>query len=297
MNPVVLYFASGDSLYAGAGLLILAVVISRYLKQRRWLRLRNLAAWLGLALMVMACPPFSWIVDAIFIAAFVLWLIAANQWLGRPGTAWRSWSAAVLLVVVLTLTASELPRRRIPAIVGIPSDHLVVIGDSISSGIDPHVPAWPVVMEKSTSVPVKNLSRPGAQVAEGQDMAGNVTPDDRLVLIEIGGNDLLGGEPSVAFEKNLDATLSKLAMPGRTMVMFELPLLPHKIAYGQTQRRLAAKYGVWLIPKRCFVEVIGGANATSDGLHLSESGAHRMAMLVAMVLSPVLKAHPAGACE
>jgi len=120
-------------------------------------------------------------------------------------------------------------------------------------------------------------------------MAGEVIPDDRLVLIEIGGNDLLGGESSVAFEKNLDATLSKLAMPGRTMVMFELPLLPHKIAYGQIQRRLAEKYGVWLIPKRCFVEVIGGANATSDGLHLSESGAHRMAMLVAQVLSPVLK--------
>src|SRR5713226_3958729 len=191
MNPVVLYFASGDSLYAGAGLLLLVVVISRYLKQRRWLRLRNLAAWLGLALMVMACPPLSWAVDAIFLAAFVLWLIVVNQWLGWPGTDWRSWSAAALLVVVLTLTASELPRRRIPAIVGIPSDHLVVIGDSISSGIDSHVPAWPVVMQQSTNVSVKNLSRPGAQVAEGQDMAGKVTPDDRLVLIEIGGNDCL----------------------------------------------------------------------------------------------------------
>jgi acyl-CoA thioesterase I len=294
MNPVVLYFASGDSLYAGTGLLLLAVVISRYLKQRRWLRLRNLTAWLGLALMVMACPPFSWAVDAIFLAAFSLWLIATNQWLRWPGTEWRPWSAAALVVVVVTLTASELPRRSIPAIVGTPSDHLVVIGDSISSGIDSYVPAWPVVMQQSTSVPVKNLSRPGAQMAEGQDMAGKVTPDDRLVLIEIGGNDLLGGEPSVAFEKNLDATLSKLAMPGRTMVMFELPLLPHKIAYGQIQRRLAAKYGVWLIPKRCFVEVIGGANATSDGLHLSESGAHRMATFVAMVLSPVLKSNMAG---
>jgi 4-amino-4-deoxy-L-arabinose transferase-like glycosyltransferase len=86
MNPVFLYFASGDSLYTGAGLLLLAVVISRYLRERRWLRLRNLAAWLGLALMVMACPPFSWVVDAIILAAFSLWLIAANQWLGWSGT-------------------------------------------------------------------------------------------------------------------------------------------------------------------------------------------------------------------
>src|SRR5260370_36665570 len=98
MNPVALYFASGDSLYAGAGLLLLAVVVSRYLRQRRCLRLRNLAVWLGLALIVMACPPFSWTVDAIFLAAFVLWLILANQWFGWAGTASRSWSAAVVLV-------------------------------------------------------------------------------------------------------------------------------------------------------------------------------------------------------
>src|SRR5260370_9652020 len=101
MNPVVLFFASGDSLYAGAGLLLLAVVISRYLKQPRWLRLRNLAAWLGLALMVMACQPFSWTVDAIFLGAFVLWLIVANQWLGWPGVEWRSWSTGMLPVLVL----------------------------------------------------------------------------------------------------------------------------------------------------------------------------------------------------
>src|SRR5450755_4892187 len=91
------------------------------------------------------------------------------------------------------------------------------------------------------------------------------------------------------FDKNLNATLSRWTMPGRTLVLFELPLLPNRIAYGQIQRRLAAKYGVWLIPKRYFTEILGGANATSDGLHLSESGAHRMATLVATALSSVLK--------
>src|SRR5260370_14469255 len=107
MNPVVLFFASGASLYAGAGLLLLAVVISRYLKQPRWLRLRNLAAWLGLALMVMACQPFSWTVDAIFLGAFVLWLIVANQWLGGAGVVLRSWVTALLLGVTLALTGPD----------------------------------------------------------------------------------------------------------------------------------------------------------------------------------------------
>lgn len=287
MNPVVLYFASGESFYAGAFLILLVVALSGFLKRSLLLRMRNLAAWIGLALMVMACPPFSWAVDTIFFAAFVLWLAVANRWLDWPRC--RTLPSVVLLIVLVTLTALEFPHRRIPVIEGVPDDHLVVIGDSISSGIDPRVPAWPVLMQQSANVAVKNLSRPGAQMAEAKDIAANVTSNDRVVVIETGGNDLLGGVPSAVFEKNLDATLSELVMPGRMIVMFELPLLPNKIAYGQIQRHLAAKYAVWLIPKRCFVEVIGGESATSDGLHLSETGAHRMARLVATVLMPVLK--------
>jgi hypothetical protein len=72
MNPVALFFASGDSLYLGAGLIIVAIAVLPTM-QNRWLRmLRSLATWLGLAMMVMACPPFSWIVDAAFAAAFLL---------------------------------------------------------------------------------------------------------------------------------------------------------------------------------------------------------------------------------
>jgi lysophospholipase L1-like esterase len=74
--------------------------------------------------------------------------------------------------------------------------------------------------------------------------------------------------------------------------MFELPLLPHKVAYGQIQRRLASKYNVALIPKHYFTDVIGDANATSDGLHLSTAGARRMAVVVAQVLAPALKPQP-----
>ena len=120
-------------------------------------------------------------------------------------------------------------------------------------------------------------------------MAAQITPGDHLVLIEIGGNDLLSGVSSAEFGRNLELLLSKLAVPGRTMVMFELPLLPNAIAYGRIQRRLASNYGVWLIPKHYFVEVIGGANATLDGLHLSQNGARQMALLMAKVLSPMLK--------
>ncbi len=290
MNPVVLYFVSGDSLYFGAALLLLLIGTSLYLRRRWLLRCRNAAAWAALAMIVMACPPLPWFIGAIFLGAFALWLVGAN-WsaTGRARVRSRLVVTTVLVLLLLVLPAIELSHRRMPEIVGAPSDHLVVIGDSISSGIGLRVPAWPLVMQQMTGVTVKNLALAGADTIEAQSMAKEITPEDRVVLLEIGGNDMIAGVPPGEFAKALEALLQKVNAPGRTVVMFELPLLPHQIAYGRIQRRLAAKYGVWLIPKRFFVDVIGGANATSDGLHLSDSGAQHMAALVAQALSPVLK--------
>jgi acyl-CoA thioesterase I len=292
MNPIVWYFASGESLYAGAATLLAAVAISAYLRDR-WLLLRSIAAWFGLAMIVMACPPCGWSLDALFLTTFALWFISSNrtQQAGMFGRL-RLPVTALLLVLLLLLPALELRRRAMPLITGPASDHLVVIGDSISSGIDPHVPAWPLIMQRATGVPVKNLSLAGAQVIEAVDVAARVSSEDNLVLVEVGGNDLLADVPSDRFEQGLEALLRKLVSPSRTVVMFELPLLPHRIAYGQIQRRLAAKYGVWLIPKRFLVDVLSAEGATSDGLHLSEAGAHRMAALVTRTLSPVLKVRP-----
>ena len=289
MNPIALYFASGESFYLGAALLLLVIAVSPFTKRPWLLRLRNVGTWLALAMVVMACPPFALIVDLIFLAALVLWFIASNRSSGRWLKSRPVATSVLVVVLVLVLAAIEFSHRKMPIITGKPGDHLAVIGDSISSGIDPCIPAWPLVLQQANGIAVRNLARPGAQSSEGLTMAEKLTPEDHVVLIEIGGNDLLEGVPSEEFGKALDALLSKVSAPGRTVVMFELPLFPHMIAYGRIQRSLVAEYGVWLIPKRFFVEVIGGANATSDGLHLSDEGTRRMAALIAQALSPVLK--------
>ena len=290
MGRVALYFASGESLYLGAALLLLVVVAPTFLKRTWMLRVRNVLAWVALAFMVMACPPFALVVDVIFLAVFALWFITSNQSSASlTSMRLKRASTLVLAVLVLVLSAIEFSHRSMPRITGSTSDHLVVIGDSISSGIDRHVVAWPLVLQQTCGVEVRDLARPGAQVSEGLLIAMGLTEADHLVLIEIGGNDLLTGVSSDEYGKALEGLLSKVATPNRTVLMFELPLLPNKIAYGQIQRSLSAKYRVALIPKRYFAQVIGDADATTDGLHLSASGARRMAALVAQVLSPLLK--------
>jgi acyl-CoA thioesterase-1 len=281
-----LYFASGESFYPGAAVLLLAIAGDPFLKHQWLSRLRNVLAWLALTMIVMACPPLPWVVDAIFAVTFLMWYLAANSLLIRRAARPTS---AILATLLIVLSVIELRHRNLPAISGATCDHLVVIGDSVSAGLDPRVPPWPAVMEKATGIPIKNLSSVGAFTTEGLRLAAQVAPEDQVVLIEIGGNDLIAGGPSSEFGRSLEGILQKVAEPGRTVVMFELPLLPDRVAYGQIQRRLAKKYGVWLIPKRYFTYVISGANATSDGLHLLPEGTRRMATLVTQVLTPVLK--------
>jgi len=266
---------------------LLAILPLSLFTNRKLARFRNLAAWVAVIMMVMAAPPLSWIMIVIFFAAFILWYLSCNSFANSKTL--RIVSTLILGTAVLCGVAREYSHRPLPNVAGPVGDHLVVIGDSISAGLNPQISPWPHVMQQETGILIRNLSRVGATTADGMAMAAQVTPDDRVVLVEIGGNDLIAGVPSERFEKSLDSILSSLASNQRTVAMMELPLLPYRIGYGRTQRRLASKYGVWLIPKRCFVQVISGSSATSDGLHLSAEGSARMAKLVARVLLPVLR--------
>jgi acyl-CoA thioesterase I len=234
--------------------------------------------------MIMASPPFPWIVDSIFVAAFFLWLVFASR---KPDE--RRWlrvgASCFLIAVILLLTIVELRQRRLPMVRSEANGNLVVLGDSISAGLGGSVPTWPEILRETSGIRVENLSKAGAMMIDGLAMADRVLPGDQIVVIELGGNDLIAGEPADAFAQALESLLKKLSASGRTILMFELPLLPQMVSYGRVQRRLAAKYGVALIPKRYFASVLSGKDATSDGLHLSDVGARRMAALVAGILS------------
>jgi lysophospholipase L1-like esterase len=290
VSPLLLYFASGDSLYPGVGLLVAAILSKRY-ETRRWLAgLRICATWIGLAMIVMACPPFPWGVDLLVLVVFFVWLAAGN----RDKTGWRAviltLVSFLLLILLAALAGVEYLHRRMHTLHGTVDNHLVVIGDSISAGIGDSARAWPAIMQGTTGAEIKNLAKAGAVMADGLTMAGQIGPSDHLVLMELGGNDLIAGQSSKNFASDLERVLAKLAIPGRTIVMFELPLIPTVVGYGQAQRRLAAKYDVVLIPKRFLANVLAGPKATSDGLHLTDIGAERMARMIAEILSPVLKA-------
>ena len=273
MNPIALWLASGESLYLGVGVLILVVGWSWWVR-RRWVAwVRNFLAWVGLAMVVLACVPMAWWGYGVLAGVFGVWFAFCN--LGRVGK-W-GWAGGVCSAVGLVgmlgvLVVSELPYREMRVVEGVRADHLVVIGESISAGIGGKTEPWPVVFERETGVRVVNLARPGIGTEEAVELAKKVSEGDSLVVIEIGGTDLLANVSGEEFGRELEKLVGRVDRPGRKLVMFELPLLPHKIEYGRVQRRVAREHGVVVVPKRFVSGVSGGEGATEDGVHLSGEG-------------------------
>ncbi len=290
MNPLALYFASGESLYPGAILLLMTLCVAPWLRGKWQHRLRNFLAFIALALMLLASAPLPWIFYIALIITcalrFILWDFLAPK-KSRKERPFRIAVSLSLAICILIFVASELNHRTIPQLPPQSHTRLTIIGDSISAGIDAANP-WPKRFQQTTGIPVKNLSLPGIGVSEALPLASKVSPDDTLILLEIGGNDILANLPTEDFERDLSKLLTTLEKPNRTLIMFELPLLPHKISFGRVQRQLAEKYHVTLIPKRLLIQILSANDATSDGLHLSPSGAQNMAAVIEKILSPIL---------
>src|SRR5260370_23209175 len=140
--------------------------------------------------------------------------------------------------------------------------------------------SWPNLLARSHSVEVHDYSQMGAKVGSMLRKAEKTPVGDGIILLEIGGNDLLGSTSALDFERDLDLLLAKLGGKGRIILMFELPLPPLANEFGRIQRGLAKKYPVHLIPMRIFVSVLTANGATVDSVHLSPRGHELMAETV-----------------
>lgn len=269
---VVGQFISGRVFFFGMALCLLGCLLKLFFKRPLILFLARVTLLTGVVLVVLSAAPFSlWVYAAYF--ALLAWAVFRD---GKGGN--RAGKPVSLLPLLLLLAQSllmvglEIRCSMRPKIPLGKSDTLFVVGDSISMGADPPGKNWPLLLGDLAKLKVRNFSFGGAKVESALDNARRINQDDALVILEIGGNDLLSGTSISKFREDLEKMMALTCGPHRSVAMVELPLPPFYNRYGMVQRALAKEHGVALIPKRFLADVMSTPGATVDGLHFSNTG-------------------------
>jgi acyl-CoA thioesterase-1 len=319
MSSVALHFASGAAFFSGSACFLAGLLVVT-LAQRKWLppmgRFLILAGLFLVAASATPLPLWAW---CVWGASFVGW--ATSRYIKVAGTLRvpssvatepsiqtdgrhtecacyftllqsKRLTAAALVTVVGCTVATVVWEISFQLPPHLPAGHwnrLVVIGDSLSAadfteGGDP----WPTLIAHHHKFDVVNLAFSGAKAGSAEKQVSSDQVNDALVVLEIGGNDLLGATTPADFERDLERLLQKVCRSDNAVVMLELPLPPLYNRFGEIQRRLARRHHVVLIPKRYFAGVLAGADSTVDGLHLSRVGHRKMAEMIFGVVSPSL---------
>lgn len=285
MNQLILFLAGGYSFFAGLLLLSSAFGLGRC--PNKWIRIAaTLAALTGVILFVVSTTPISILWYGLLLVAVILWIVSVRS--PKLPDRWKSTAARLMILTVVSGLILEVPHVLSPRIPRPERRRLVILADSITAGVGDDERTWPMRLRERVEYEIIDLSHVGAVVADGTDMLESESLDGDLVLIELGGNDLLGDTPPQEFHQELESLLQRLTAADCSIVMFELPLPPFSYQYGYSQRELASRYDAALIPKRYLLNVLVGEQKTLDSIHLTETGHQQMAELMKDLLAAAM---------
>ena len=199
--------------------------------------------------------------------------------------------APLAVLALLGVAAYALwPGGRGPRLPDDPGRRTVVfLGDSITSGHGlPLEVAFPHRLGAALGVPVRNAGISGDRteggVARLQDDVLAHRP--RLVVVELGVNDIFGRVPRERTVENLRTIARRVRTAGAGVLLVHVRL-PGVLGdgYRQDLREIARSEGAWLLED--FLEdVVPGL--TTDGLHPNAEGHARLATRLEPVLRDVL---------
>lgn len=174
------------------------------------------------------------------------------------------------------------------------------LGDSISAGL--HLPAdeaFPAVVQRELAARGSSFQLLNAGVS-GDTSAGGLRRVDwilkqapAVVVVELGGNDGLRGQPVALIEQNLRAIIAKIRERGAAVLLLGIRIPPNYGAsyvaeFEAVYPRIARDLGVPFVP--FFMQDVAGVAELNlpDGLHPTKEGHERIAARVAEPLRALL---------
>ncbi len=187
------------------------------------------------------------------------------------------------------------PTRTTPAV------RIVVLGDSLAAGLGlAEAEAFPAVVESLLRGDGFDVEIVNAGVS-GDTTAGGLSRIDwvlqrpaEILVVELGGNDALRGQPLANTEKNLREIVRRGRGSGAEVVLLGMDVPTnygpgYAGAFAELYERVAEEEGAVLVPG--FVRDLG-ADPTllqPDGLHPTAEGQRRLAQRLLPMLTGVLE--------
>ncbi len=169
------------------------------------------ASWSRVRLRVRDPAP-PWFAFGLFNGSWLWLLVEAFRKrlpdrlvLGTRGAVVVAWLGAVAL---------EALYHVLPHILALGHPTLGIIGDSVTAGTgERKVKTWPGLLADRHGLVVRDHAVAGADVASALTQAASVSSDEQLLLLEIGGNDILGATTAAKFEVGLGDYSPRSAAP------------------------------------------------------------------------------------
>lgn len=155
--------------------------------------------------------------------------------------------------------------------------------------------------DKGHDVVITNAGVSGDTTSAGLSRLDWSVPDGtRLVILELGANDMLRGVGPEITEKNLDAMIVRLKERGMAVLLAGMRAAPnlgpdYQAAFDAIYPRLAQKHGVALYP--FFLEGVAGDRSfvLEDGMHPNADGIDRMVENALPSIEKAIADNPAAA--
>ncbi|MCG2633871.1 MAG: arylesterase [Gammaproteobacteria bacterium] len=197
-------------------------------------------------------------------------------------------SIAVIIFLLLTIGGCQSETGR-----PLPAGTILVLGDSLSAGYNlPPEKAWPALMRETLlhegySYQLVNASISGDTTAGGLARLPELLERNApvLVMIELGANDGLRGQPLLQMKNNLAAVIAAVQAQGAEVMLLGMQLPPN---FGPGYTRdfakiyfdLAEQYHTALMPFLLEPIATSYDHFLEDGLHPNAAGQQLVATAV-----------------
>lgn len=171
---------------------------------------------------------------------------------------------------------------------------IVFFGDSITAGKGAGAGEdFPSLIGKMLNVPIVNAGISGSTTNDAllrinEDV---VRKNPSIVVIELGGNDLLEHVDAEVSRRNFDLILSKIKPTGAKIVVLDVKFFVFKQKHETDWQDLAKKYNATYVP-----DVLGGVITDSslkfDDIHPNAKGYQKIAEKLIPILAPLTLQEP-----